>query len=148
MVKKEQAVTSEIPKEWTPEQQTIAKEALRILNWHYPGWKWAAQFSKTIEGRNEIQDRPCLIIRLMDLPTQTVYVINPKDIDLDRMTCAIRAGGMLLEAHGLPVGAAQRNDKVRYLRRTPGGIILPDVNAVPENNPGYLTIKNQTRLLQ
>ena len=136
-------ITETIPFDWTSEEEILAKEAIRTLNIHYPGWKWGVEFTK-----GSSLGIGCMVIRLMDVPTQTVYVINPKDIDRDRMICAMRAGGLMLEAHGLRVGAARRNDDVRSLRRTPAGIILPDLAAVPDTNPGYDTIKKQIQTLR
>lgn len=135
-------VTNDIPDDWTSEQEILAKEALRTLYRHYSNWRWGVEWSKCANNQLGV-----MIIRLLDVPTKTVYLINPKDIDRDRMTCAMRAGGTLLEAHGIKVGAA-RGDQIRGLKKTPAGLIVPDYGAVPENNPGYAEIMRDSKLLR
>jgi len=138
---KKPTVTEELPKDWIAEEETLAKEALRTLYKHYPRYRWGIEFTETHD-----RSLGCLVVRLLDIPTQTVYLINPKDIDIDRMTCVMRAGGMLLEAHGLKACGARASDDVRGLVRTPSGLIVPDPDAVPQFNPGYETIKKQHTL--
>lgn len=138
---KKPAVTSDIPKEWSAEEETLAKEALRVLYKHYPGYKWGIEFTETFDG-----SLGCLVVRLLDIPTQTVYLVHPDDIDRDRMLCVMRGGGMLLEAHGLNVRGARSSDDVRGLITTPSGLIIPNPDAVPQFNPGYESIKRQHNL--
>jgi hypothetical protein len=128
-------VTESAPVDWTATQEVIAKDALTVLLRNYPGYRWAAQWSETVGNALGV-----LIIRILDLPTKTVFLINPKDIDRDNMRCAMRAGGLLLEALGLRVGRA-KGDDFRGLKQTPSGLIVPDYAAVPETNPGYEAIK-------
>lgn len=125
------------PEEWNSEQEMLAKEALRVLYRHYRGWKWGVEFSENVGGQ-----MGSMIIRLLDVPTETIYVINYKDIDKDRMYCAVTAGGMMLEAHGISrkFGAFE---EIKGLKATPSGILVPEYAAVPENNPGYEKIKGQ-----
>lgn len=136
-------VTETRPTNWRSDQEIIAKDALAVLVRHYPGYKWGVEWSECINNQLGI-----LIIRVLDLPTDIVSVVNPKDIDRDRMTCAMRAGGLILEALGLPaMGARHGADKVRGLKYSPAGLIVPDYNAVPENNPGYEKYKKQSNLI-
>ena len=130
-------VTETVPVDWTATQEIIAKDALTVLVRHYPRYKWGVEWSETINSQLGV-----LIIRLLDVPTDTVYLINPKDIDRDNMYCVMRAGGEMLEALGLRVGGA-RGDDIRGIKRTPAGLIVPDYAAVPETNPGFATMKRQ-----
>ncbi len=135
-------VIETMPPEWTNEQQIIAKEAMAILQKHYPGWLWGLQW-----GDNVGDQLGPLIIRIQDIPSETVYILHPKDIDRDRMRCIITAGGMLLEAHGLS-RTKYRHDEVHGLKTTQSGIIVPDFDAVPVNNPGYAKIKKEFNRLK
>ena len=132
-----------LPAEWNSEKVVIAKDAMWVLLKNYGGWRWGIEFN----------DDPAtggldsMIIRLLDVPTETVYYIRAQDIDRDRMHCVVIAGGMLLEAHGLS-RTRNRHDEVRGLKRTPAGLIVPDPNAVIETNPGYSKIKSQSALLR
>lgn len=137
MINPKDPITETTPKDWTSEQEIIAKDALTILVRHYPRYKWGVEFTG-----NNATNCGVLVIRLLDVPTDTVYLINPKDFDRDNMYCIMRAGGEMLEALGLRVGGA-RGDDVRSLKRTPAGLIVPDYAAVPESNPGYAKIKAQ-----
>lgn len=128
-------VVERTPQAWTSEQELIAKDALVILKRHYPGYKWGIEFSENVGNMLGV-----MIIRMLDIPTYVCYIINPKDIDRDRMSVVMRAGGEMLEALGLRVGRA-KGDDVRGLKRTPAGLIVPDHAAVPEINPGYAKIK-------
>lgn len=130
-------VVDEIPENWTTEQELIAKEAAAVLYRHYPGYSWGCEWSECVGNAMGM-----LIIRLLDIPTETVYVIAYKDIDRDRMKCVMRAGGLMLEAHGLSVGGA-RGDEVRGLKKTPAGLIVPAHAAMPDTNPGYDKIKKE-----
>ena len=128
-------VVEKTPEAWTSEQEMLAKDSLVVLKRHYKDYKWGIEFSENVNNQLGV-----MIIRLLDVPTDTCYVINPKDIDRDRLTVVMRAGGEMLEALGLRVGSA-RGDDVRGLKRTPAGLIVPDYAAVPETNPGYERIK-------
>lgn len=130
-------VVERTPAAWTSEQELIAKDALVVLKRHYKNYKWGIEFSENVGNQLGV-----MIIRLLDVPTDVCYVINPKDVDRDRMSIVMRAGGEMLEALGLRVGAA-RGDDVRGLKRTPAGLIVPDHAAVPESNPGYAKIKSE-----
>lgn len=130
-------VVERTPEAWTSEQELIAKDALTLLVRHYPGYKWGVEFSENVGNQLGV-----MIIRMLDIPTDVVYLINPKDIDRDNMRCVMRAGGEMLEALGLRVGRA-KGDDVRGLKRTPAGLIIPDHAAVPETNPGYEKIKSE-----
>ena len=134
----EDPVTKSMPSEWSAEKQIIAKDAMAVLTKHYSGWIWGIEF----------QDEPAtgaiaaLIIRIRDIPTETVYIIHYKDIDRDRMHCCVVAGGMLLEAHGLS-RTKNRHDEVQNLKRTPSGLLIPNHAAFPEINPGYAKAKKR-----
>jgi hypothetical protein len=135
-------VTESMPKEWTAEQQVIAKDIMTTLQKHYPGWLWGLEIDQTWDKKLN-----AFIIRIQDIPSETVYVLNAKDIDRDRMHCAVIAGGMLLEAHGLS-RTKWRHDEVHGLKTTSSGIIVPDYAAVPETNPGFEKIKKQFNRLR
>ena len=132
-----------MPVEWNSEKVVIAKDAMKTLLRNYPKWKWGIEFN----------DDPAtggldsMMIRLLDVPTETAYYIRAQDIDRDRMHCVLIGGGMLLEAHGLS-RTRNRHDEVRGLKRTPAGLIVPDPSAVIETNPGYSKIKAQSALLR
>jgi hypothetical protein len=132
-----------MPVEWGPEKCVIAKDAMKTLQKHYPKWLWGIEFN----------DDPAtggldsMVIRILDVPTETAYYIRAQDIDRDRMHCVLIGGGMLLEALGLS-RTRNRQDEVHGLRRTPAGLIVPDPNAVIETNPGYSKIKTQAALLR
>lgn len=134
----EDPVTKSMPTDWSPEKQIIAKDAMAVLTRHYSGWVWGIEF----------QDEPAtgaiaaLIIRIRDIPTETVYIIHYKDIDRDRMLCVMRAGGELLEAHGLS-RTKGKQDEVNGLKRTPSGLLIPNSAAYPEMNPGYEKAKKR-----
>lgn len=135
-------ITESMPSDWLPEQKIIAKDAMAKLRLHYPSYKWG------IEWRPNVGEAMGpMIVRLCDVPTETVYVVKYEDIDRDRMHCVVVAGGMMLEAHGLS-RTRGRGDEVRGLKRTPGGLIIPAYAAVPETNPGYEKIKAQTETLR
>lgn len=131
-----------MPKDWTAEQCVIAKDIMHVLQKHYPGWLWSLERDQTFDGKLN-----AFIIRLQDIPSETVYVLNARDIDRDRMRCVITAGGMLLEAHGLS-RTKWRHDEVHGLKTTASGIIVPDYAAVPETNPGFAKIKKQFERLR
>lgn len=128
-------IVERTPESWTSEQELIAKDALTVLKRHYADYKWGIEFSENVGNQLGV-----MILRLLDIPTDVCYVINPKDIDRDRMLCVMRAGGEMLEALGLRVGRA-KGDDVRGLKRTAAGLIVPDYDAVPTTNPGYDKIK-------
>lgn len=130
-------VVESMPKDWLPEQQSIAKQAMDILNRHYKGWKWGLEWTETVNGI-----LGALIIRLQDVPTDVVYLVKYTDMDRDRMFCIMRAGGEFLEALGLS-RTRNRHDEVHGLKRTPAGLIVPDSAAMPEINPGYSKVKEQ-----
>ena len=133
-------VVEKAPDDWTGEQEIIAKDALAVLVRHYPGYKWGVEWTPNTGGGHGM-----LVVRLLDVPTQTVYCIQYKDIDRDNMRCCVRAGGMMLESHGLVVGSAKKSgERVKGLKRTASGLIVPDYAAVPEHNPGYATIKKES----
>lgn len=136
-------VIEKAPDDWTNEQELIAKDALAVLVKHYPGYKWGVEWTATTQSSLGM-----LVVRLLDIPTQVVYCIQYKDIDRDNMRCCIRAGGMMLESHGLAVGGAKKSgDRVHGMKRTPAGLIVPDYAAVPESNPGYSAIKKSNLTL-
>jgi hypothetical protein len=134
----EDPVTQTLPSEWSAEKQIIAKDAMAVLVRSYPGYLWGIEY----------QDEPdtgaiaALIIRIRDIPTDIVYVVHYKDIDRDRMLCVMRAGGTLLEAHGLS-RTKGRQDEVNGLKRTPSGLLVPASAAIPENNPGFDKFKKR-----
>jgi len=134
-------VTEKAPVTFDSEQKQIAEDALSVLRKHYWGYKWGIEFSEK-DKNNEW----AMYIRLLDVPTDVVYVVNYKKIDKDRMRCAMRGGGLLLEALGLPAARAT-GDNVRGLKKTAAGLIIPAHAAMPENNPGYEAIKKQNELL-
>lgn len=134
-VNKKDPVVNWTPEAWNSEQEMLAKDAAVMLQRHYPGYRWGVEFSENVGNQLGV-----MIIRLLDIPTDVCYVINPKDIDRDNMRIIMRAGGEMLEALGLRVGKA-KGDDVRGLKRTPAGLIVPDHAAVPETNPGYGKIK-------
>jgi hypothetical protein len=137
---KKPVVIETVPVDWTSQQESIAKDALTVLCRHYPGYKWGVEWTECLNSQLGV-----LVIRLLDMPTDAVYLINPKDIDRDRMRCAMRAGGEFLEALGLTARAARHDaDKVHSLKRTPAGLIVPHYAAVPEHNPGYARFKDQS----
>jgi hypothetical protein len=131
-------VVKNLPDEWSSEKQTIAKEAMVKLVRAYPGWQWQIEFND-----EPTSDKiAAMIIRLGDLMTDVVYLIGYKDIDMPEMHCALVAGGMMLEAHGLS-RTKGRHDEVHGLKQTPSGFIVPDYAALPENNPGYIKTKQK-----
>lgn len=136
-------LTESMPSEWSNEKKIIAKDAMRVLQQHYPKWKWGIEFN----------DDPAtggldsMVVRLTDILTETAYFIRAIDIDRDRMHCVMVAGGMLLEAHGLS-RTKNRHDEVRGLKTTPAGLLVPDHAAMPETNPGYAKIKQQNSTLR
>jgi len=130
-------VVDSMPKEWTSEQQVIAKDIMAVLQRHYPGWLWGLEVDQTWDKKLN-----AFIIRLQDIPSETVYVLHAKDIDRDRMHCAMIAGGVLLEAHSLS-RTKWKHDEVHGLKTTKSGLIIPDYAAVPDNNPGFAKIKKQ-----
>ena len=136
-------VKESMPKEWSSEKRIIAKETMHLLIKHYPKWKWGVEFND--DPATGALDS--MMIRLLDIPSETAYIILAKDIDRDRMICVITAGGMLLEAHGLS-RTKNRHDEVNGLKRTPAGLIVPDFDAMPELNPGYAKIKKQFSALR
>lgn len=129
-------VTETAPVDWTATQEILAKDALAVLTRHYFGVRWGVEFTQTLNG--EIGS---MVIRMLDMPSRVVYVVNQKDIDRDRMRCVIKAGGELLEAHGLSRDRFRKDRGFRGLKQTRSGLIVPDYAAVPEQNPGYETIK-------
>ena len=122
----------------SPEEQALAAQALRVLLRHYPGYKWGVEFTRATEA-----SIGSMLISLVDIPTEVKYLINPKDLDRIEMKSVMRGGGELLEALGFVVRGARDTDDVRSKINTPNGLILPNVDAVPDNNPGYERIKAQ-----
>lgn len=136
-------LTESMPTEWSNEKKIIAKDAMRVLQQHYPKWKWGIEFNDDpVTGGLD-----SMVVRLTDILSETAYFIRAGDIDRDRMHCAMIAGGMLLEAHGLS-RTKNRHDEVRGLKTTPAGLLVPDHAAMPENNPGYAKIKQQNLTLR
>ena len=131
------------PADWTAEKRIIAKDTMQVLLRHFSGWRWGIEF----EDDPQTGGIAGLMIRILDIMTETRYFINAKDIDRDRMHCAMVAGGMLLEAHRLS-RTKNRHDEVRGLKTTPAGLLVPDHAAMPENNPGYAKIKQQNLTLR
>lgn len=131
-------VTEAVPANWKSIQERIAKDALGVLCKHYPGYKWGVEWPEADQGRLGI-----FIIRALDIPTQICGTIHPKHlIDDPNLKMVIRIGGLFLEALGLPTTKARAGaDRVRGLITTPNGLIVPDHAALPDNNPGYDTIK-------
>ncbi len=136
-------VVDSLPKEWLSEQKAIAVEAMAVLKRHYPGWAWGIEWTDIV-GKEVMS---ALIVRITDVPTDAVYIIQHKDIDRDRLECVMRAGGQLLEALGLS-RTKYRHDEVHGLARTASGLIVPDHAAVPANNPGYEKFKREFTLVQ
>ncbi len=130
-------VVDSMPKDWLPEQQQIAKEAVTVLLRHYPGWVWQIEWT-AIVGKGS----SAMIIRLGDVPTNITYIIQYEDIDRDQLKVVMRAGGEFLEALGLS-RTKNRHDEVRGLKTTPAGLIVPDYAAMPETNPGYEKVKTE-----
>jgi len=122
----------------SPEEQALAAQALRVLLRHYPGYKWGVEFTRATEA-----SIGSMLISLVDIPTEVKYLINPKDLDRIEMKSVMRGGGELLEALGFVVRGARDTDDVRSKINTPNGLIIPNVDAVPDNNPGYERIKAQ-----
>ena len=140
----EDPVVERTPEKWTAEQEILAKEALRVLHREFGGYQWGVEFAANVGNQ-----LGAMIIRLLDIPTDVCYVINPKDIDIDRMTIVRTAGGEFLEALGLPALHARKGaDRVRGLKTTPAGLIVPDHAAVPDTNPGFDRIKRQYDILK
>jgi hypothetical protein len=135
-------ITESMPKAWLSEQKQIAKEAMQMLLKHYPAYKWGIEWQPILQ--NEMGP---MIIRLRDVPTETVYVLKYGDIDKPDFKCIITAGGLLLEAHGLS-RTKWRGFEVRDQKRTPAGLIIPAYAAMPEFNPGYQKVKEQTDTLR
>ena len=131
-------VTEVAPKEWSAEKEVLAKDALAVLTKHYGNYKWGIEFNDDPQTGGIAS----MVIRLLDIPTDVCYNINARDIDRDRMTCVMRGGGLFLEALGLKVGYARGWD-VRGAKRTAGGLIIPDFDAMPKGNPGYNKVKQQ-----
>ena len=128
----EDPITGTMPDDWLPEQKAIAGEAMRVLRKHYPGWKWGIQWI-------EIVGRPTglggMLINITDIPTDKSYMLHYDDIDRDRMSSVMRAGGEYLEAHGLS-RTKWRHDEVHGLARTAAGLLVPDYAAFPDHQPG------------
>jgi len=122
----------------TAEEKALAIQALTVLRKHYPGYKWGVEFTRATD-----YSIGSMLINIVDIPTEVKYLINPKDLDRVEMKSVMRGGGLLLEALGLSPRGARDTDDVRSLINTPNGLILPDVDAVPDNNPGYERIKAQ-----
>lgn len=122
----------------SPEEHALAAQALRVLLRHYPGYKWGVEFTRATEA-----SIGSMLISLVDIPTEVKYLINPKDLDRIEMKSVMRGGGELLEALGFVVRGARDTDDVRSKINTPNGLIIPNVDAVPDNNPGYERIKAQ-----
>lgn len=136
---KKDPIVERTPEQWNSEQEILAKEALRVLYRDYAGYKWGVEFSANVGNQ-----LGAMIIRILDIPTDLCYVINPKDIDIDRMTIIRKAGGEFLEALGLPARHAKFGaDSVRGLKTTPAGIIIADAAAIPDNNPGFERAKRR-----
>ena len=135
-------VVDSMPTDWLPEQKAIANEAMAVLTRHYPGWKWGLEWTETVGGV-----LGALIIRLQDVPTDVVYLVKYLDMDRDKMSCIMRAGGEFLEALGLS-RTRHRQDEIHGIKRTPAGLIIPDSAAMPEINPGYGKIKQQFDILK
>lgn len=131
-------VVETAPLDWSAEKEVLAKDALTVLTRQYGGYKWGVEFSDDPQTGGI----SAMIVRLLDVPTDVVYVINAKDIDRDRMHCVLKAGGEFLEALGLKVGHARGWD-VRGAKKTAAGLIIPDFDAMPETNPGYQKVKQK-----
>lgn len=131
-------VTESAPADWTATQEVIAKDALAVLTRHYYGVRWGVEWTECVGNA-----LGAMVIRMLDMPTKVCYVINPKDIDRDRMRCVIKAGGELLEAHGMTRARNIADRGLRGLKQTKAGLIVPDYAAVPENNPGFEAIKKE-----
>ena len=145
---KEDPVVATMPKAWTSEQQQIASDAMRTLKKHYPGWLWQLEFTDPQQATiNKPAEMGSLIIRLGDVQTEVVYVVNYRDLDKDRMRIIVKAGGEFLEALGLS-RTKWRHDEVTGLPKTAGGIIVPDLNALPEGNPGRDRVKALSKLIK
>jgi len=128
-------MTESMPAEWDSEQQKIAKDAIAILLRCYPGWAWSLEFTHAVGD-----EQASLIIRISDVPTDVVYLVNYKNMDFPELKCIMRAGGEFLEALGLSRGK-NRHDEVRGLKTTPSGLVIPAHAAMPEKNSGYTKLK-------
>lgn len=128
--------------DWNSNQELLAKDTLAVLYKYYPGYKWGIEFPPCNDAAIGL-----MVIRLLDIPTDLVYTINEKDIDRASLRCVMRAGGAFLEALGLPTkGARHGADRVRGLKRTPSGLIIPDHAAMPDTNPGHALVKKRHEL--
>lgn len=134
-------VSETVPQDWKSEEEMLAKEALRMLHKHYKNWAWGVEFS-ACDGK----EMSSMIIRLLDVPTDIVYVINYKDIDKDRMLCVMRAGGLLLEALGIKPDRA-KGDAIRGMMTNAAGLLVPNHAAMPETNTGYAKVKKEFEAL-
>jgi hypothetical protein len=139
---KNPVVTEAAPPDWTSEQEMIAKDALAVLMRHFRGIKWGVEWSECVGNALGV-----MIIRMLSVSTKVVYVINPKDIDRDRMRCVVKAGGELLEAHGMTRARSALDRGLGGFKKTRAGLIVPDYAAIPDNNPGYEQIKKEYRKL-
>jgi hypothetical protein len=128
-------VVESMPKDWDSEQQKIAKQAIVILLRHYPGYAWSLEFAPAVGN-----EQASLIIRISDVPTDVVYLVNYKDMDFPDLKIIMRAGGEFLEALGLS-RSKNRHDEVRGLKTTPSGLVIPAHAAMPEKNSGYAKLK-------
>lgn len=133
-------VVESMPTDWTTEQKSISKDAMATLRLHYPGWQWSLEWTEIV-GDSKLS---VLIIRLSDVPTDVVYLVQVAD--LTKEGAVMRAGGEYLEALGLS-RTKGRWDEVHGLKRTPAGLIVPAHAAVPETNPGYAKIKQESTAL-
>ena len=150
-------VIESMPAAWTSEQKQIAKDAMLTLTKHYPGWKWGIEYTPNSPAREVVDhfgirtfrkaEMGSLVIRLLDVATEVVYVVNYRDIDKDRMHVIVKAGGEFLEALGLS-RTKWRQDEVTGLPKTKGGIIVPYLDALPDNNPGRDRVKKMSRLVR
>lgn len=131
------------PVDWSAEKRILAKDAMQVLLRHYSGWRWGIEFNDCPQTGG----LDSMVVRILDIMTETAYYIRAQDIDRDRMHCVMIAGGMLLEAHGLS-RSKNRHDEVRGLKTTPAGLLVPDHAAMPETNPGYAKIKQQNSTLR
>jgi hypothetical protein len=131
-------VTESAPVDWSGEQEIIAKDALAVLVRQFPGIRWGVEWTESVGNALGM-----LVVRMLDIPTKVVYTVHPRDIDRDRMRCIIRAGGELLEAHGLSTARYKKDRGFRGLKQTAAGLIVPDYAAVPEGNMGYEAIKKE-----
>ena len=130
-------IDENLPKDWLPEQKSLASDAMRVLHKHYPGWKWGIEWTEIVGKPTGLG---AMLIKILNMPTDLTFIFQYEDIDRDNMRSVMRAGGQFLEALGVS-RAKNRHDEIQGMARSPGGLIIPFHEAIPDNNPGKNKIK-------